>query len=54
MYVIVRPYKMVLVKKIRETCFVSVTKVSLLGISFFCLPYDVVCLFVFVQAWRNA
>ena len=44
MYVIVRPYKMVLVNKFRETCFVSVVNVSLMDISFFCLLLNVACL----------
>ena len=41
MYIVVRPCKMVLVNKFRETCFASVTNVSLLDISFFCVLFNV-------------
>ena len=49
MYIIVRPYKMMLINKFRETCFVSVANVSLLDMSFFCLLFDVACL----SPWRS-
>ena len=41
MYIIVRPCEMALINKFHEAWFVSVTNVSLLDVSFFCLLLNV-------------